>query len=119
MGWEWGDHVRGVSCAWGRFVAAGVVGALMWGALPFQASADPVSSLPEATRSLEQAQGSGQRVEVTSLRSESSETYATPDGNMETDQHLRPSSALGRSRHETGPGTVAPCCARHPARRFR
>nr|WSX74756.1 LamG domain-containing protein [Streptomyces sp. NBC_00899] len=37
-----------------------------------------------------QAAGAGQNVEISSLRTESSETYATPDGGMETDQHLRP-----------------------------
>lgn len=32
----------------------------------------------------------GQTVEITSQRTESSETYATPDGGLQTDQHLRP-----------------------------
>jgi Concanavalin A-like lectin/glucanases superfamily len=32
----------------------------------------------------------GRRVEITSQRTESSETYAAPDGGLETDQHLRP-----------------------------
>jgi hypothetical protein len=37
-----------------------------------------------------EAADAGQNVEITSQRTESSETYATPDGGLETDQHLRP-----------------------------
>lgn len=37
-----------------------------------------------------EAAGAGKNVEISSLRTESSETYATPDGGMETDEHLRP-----------------------------
>ncbi|MGW7380054.1 LamG-like jellyroll fold domain-containing protein [Streptomyces sp. NPDC054794] len=36
------------------------------------------------------AEASGSNVEVTSLRTESSEVYATPDGQMEAVQHLKP-----------------------------
>ncbi|WP_055586593.1 LamG-like jellyroll fold domain-containing protein [Streptacidiphilus griseoplanus] len=37
-----------------------------------------------------EATGTGQKVEISSLLTESSETYATPDGGYEMDQHLRP-----------------------------
>ncbi|MFF7153981.1 LamG-like jellyroll fold domain-containing protein [Streptomyces sp. NPDC008139] len=37
-----------------------------------------------------EAAEAGQSVEITSLRTESNETYALPDGSLETDQHLRP-----------------------------
>lgn len=36
------------------------------------------------------AEDSGSNVEITSLRSESSEVYATPDGQLEAVQHLKP-----------------------------
>ena len=41
-----------------------------------------------------EAAGVGQNVEISSQRTESSETYATPDGGLETDHHLRPVRAL-------------------------
>lgn len=37
-----------------------------------------------------QAARSGKKVEITSLRSETSETYALPNGNFESVEHLRP-----------------------------
>jgi hypothetical protein len=59
----------------------GAVGALLWGAAPVAAWADPVAApLSEAERALEQAQESGQRVEVVGQRTESTTTYANPDG---------------------------------------
>lgn len=64
----------------------------MWGVLPFQIST-ATAAPPQAQsteQALQEAQESGQWVEVPSLRDESSETYATPDGGLETDQHLRP-----------------------------
>lgn len=92
----------------------------MWGVLPFQASAQPTTlPVPDTERAVAQAQGSGQPVEVTSLRDESSETYATPDGGFEVDQHLRPVRArvagawkpIDDTLVEQPDGSVAPAAA--------
>ncbi|MFI0719142.1 LamG-like jellyroll fold domain-containing protein [Streptomyces sp. NPDC021224] len=66
-----------------------------------------------------QAADAGQNVEISSLRTESSETYATPDGGMETDQHLRPVRArvgggwktLDNTLVEQPDGSIAPAVA--------
>lgn len=74
-------YVRVLKHAWGRLVVAGVVGALLWGASPLEASADDAAvPLSEAEQALEQAQDSGQQVEVVGQRTESTTTYANPDG---------------------------------------
>ncbi len=65
---------------------------------------------------LDQAGRVGEPVEVLSLRGESSEVFATPDGNLEAREYLRPNRArLDGAWHsidtdlaETGDGTVAP-----------
>ncbi|MFI0939445.1 LamG-like jellyroll fold domain-containing protein [Streptomyces sp. NPDC021020] len=81
-------------------LAVGMVQPLATGAAaaptqaPGKAPASGRAAQPQAAASesaaLAQAASTGQRVEVTSLRDESSETYATPGGGLETDQHLRP-----------------------------
>jgi concanavalin A-like lectin/glucanase superfamily protein len=66
-----------------------------------------------------QAADTGQRVEITSLRTESSETYATPDGGLELDQHLRPVrarvggvwKAIDNTLVKRPDGSVAPAVA--------
>ncbi|GAA1042262.1 LamG domain-containing protein [Streptomyces murinus] len=66
-----------------------------------------------------QAADTGQRVEVTSLRTESSETYARPDGGLESDQHLRPVrarvggawKAIDNTLVKQPDGSVAPAVA--------
>ncbi|WUT04209.1 LamG domain-containing protein [Streptomyces sp. NBC_00704] len=46
-------------------------------------SGEDIKALAEAART-------GKRVEITSLRGESSEVYATPEGHLEAREHLRP-----------------------------
>ncbi|MGW8384374.1 LamG-like jellyroll fold domain-containing protein [Streptomyces albidoflavus] len=84
---------------------AGLTGVtLLWGAVP-DASAHP-ASVPEAVRQAEKPSGepsavseedalaeakrTGQSVEVVSLRGESSDVYATPEGQLEAREYLRP-----------------------------
>lgn len=65
------------------------------------------------------ASGTGRKVEVTSLRTESSETYAMPGGGLETDQHLRPVrarvggvwKAIDNTLVKRPDGTVGPAVA--------
>ncbi|WP_437115673.1 LamG-like jellyroll fold domain-containing protein [Streptomyces griseoviridis] len=52
-------------------------------------NAEPGAALTEA-EALAQARRTGERAEVTSLRAETSEVFATPDGNLEWTEHLRP-----------------------------
>ena len=62
------------------------------------------------------AVSSGENVEISSLRDESSETYATPDGDLEAVQHLRPVRArvdggwkdLDNTLVKDGDGSVSP-----------
>lgn len=76
------------------------------------------TALTESAAAAEAA-GAGQNVEVSSLRTESSETYATPDGGMETDEHLRPVRArvggawkpIDNTLVEQPDGSIAPAVA--------
>ncbi|WP_329119300.1 LamG domain-containing protein [Streptomyces sp. NBC_01465] len=52
--------------------------------------AKPVKSALTQQAALDAAESGGANVEITSMRDESSETYATPDGQLEAVQHLRP-----------------------------
>ena len=108
--------------AWARFVAAGAVGALLWGAAPVEAWADPAPApLSEAERALEQAQESGQQVEVVGQRTESTTTYANPDGfSFTLDQATAPVRvkrsdgswvAPDATLHRAADGSVAPAAA--------
>ncbi|MGW7169767.1 LamG domain-containing protein [Streptomyces sp. NPDC054884] len=68
------------------------------------------------TEALARAESSGAPVEVTSLRGESTEVFATPDGNLEAREYLRPVRArvggewkpVDTALARTGDGTVAP-----------
>ncbi|MFE0629001.1 LamG-like jellyroll fold domain-containing protein [Streptomyces sp. NPDC058864] len=48
------------------------------------------TTAPTEEAALAEADSTGRKVEVTSLRNESEEVYATPDGKLESVQHLRP-----------------------------
>jgi hypothetical protein len=98
------------------------VGALLWGAAPVVAWAGPApAALSEAERALGQAQESGQRVEVVGQRTESTTTYANPDGfSFTLDQATAPvrvkrsdSSwvAPDATLHWSSDGSVAPAAA--------
>jgi Concanavalin A-like lectin/glucanases superfamily len=50
----------------------------------------PLRATADAKVAQAEAASSGENVEITSLRDESSEVYATPDGDFEAVQHLRP-----------------------------
>ncbi|MER6270534.1 LamG-like jellyroll fold domain-containing protein [Streptomyces sp900105755] len=73
--------------------AAGARGsAAATGASAQQGGADDATAATAATEeeALAAARRSGQNVEVVSLRGESSDTYATPDGHLEAREYLRP-----------------------------
>ncbi|MEU6848594.1 LamG-like jellyroll fold domain-containing protein [Actinacidiphila alni] len=86
---------------------------------------DKGSSLAKSSSALTQdaaeakAAATGADVEITSMRSESAETYATADGNLEVVQHLRPVRArvagawqpVDNTLAVTGQGTVVPKAA--------
>lgn len=128
----WWRRVRGRGLV--RAVAGGVLGgALTVGFLPPAAVAAPTSlsqaaaavptsaesSSPDArseTEAIEQAKKTGESVEVTSLRGQSSEVFATPDGKLEAREYLRPVRArvdgqwrpIDADLATTGDGMVAP-----------
>ncbi|MGX1269715.1 hypothetical protein [Streptomyces phaeoluteigriseus] len=66
-----------------------------------------------------QAARSKKKVEITSLRGETSETYALPNGNFEAVQHLRPVrarvdggwQAIDTALHKRADGSIAPKAA--------
>ncbi|WUH89251.1 LamG domain-containing protein [Streptomyces sp. NBC_00433] len=74
---------------------------------------------PTQSAAAAEAASAGRNVEISSLRTESSETYATPDGGMETDQHLRPVrarvggawKAIDNTLVEQPDGSIAPAVA--------
>ncbi|MFF4566528.1 LamG domain-containing protein [Streptomyces sp. NPDC001435] len=65
---------------------------------------------------LARAKRSGKRVEVTALRSETSEVFARPDGTLEADEHMRPVRTrvggawkdIDTTLHRRSDGTVTP-----------
>lgn len=67
--------------------AAEVAGADAAGAA---ADAGVEDGASEETRALAEAARTGKPVEIASLRGESNEVYATPEGNLEDREHLRP-----------------------------
>ncbi|MFJ5611965.1 LamG-like jellyroll fold domain-containing protein [Streptomyces sp. NPDC093221] len=83
---------RARKLAW-RGVAVGAAATVAWAGLaPLDATADP-APVPqtEAQRDLDQAQASGQPVEVVGARTENTTTYANPDGiTMRLDQFTAP-----------------------------
>ncbi|MFJ1621786.1 LamG-like jellyroll fold domain-containing protein [Streptomyces sp. NPDC088190] len=117
-------------------VAAVALSLLAGGALTPQAVAAPVPQAPKAAEptggdtastagsdaesSIDAAQARAKRegrpVEVMSLRGESREVFATPDGNLEAQEHLRPVrtrvggewKAIDTALARTGDGGVAP-----------
>ncbi|MFJ6570662.1 LamG-like jellyroll fold domain-containing protein [Streptomyces sp. NPDC091292] len=78
-------------------------------------SADAPDAVTEA-EALAQAKREGEPVEIASLRGESSEVFATPDGNLEAREHLRPVrarvdgawKAIDTGLAKAGAGMVAP-----------
>ncbi|WP_327234772.1 LamG domain-containing protein [Streptomyces sp. NBC_01317] len=64
-------------------------------------TSDPSDAAASAARS------SGANVEITSLRTESSEVYATPDGQLEAVQHLKPVRTRLDGRWKTIDNTLA------------
>ena len=98
----------------------GVLGALAWaGVLPLPAVADePSAPTTEAEQALADAQASGQPVEVVGQRTETTTTYANPDGVTFTlDQAVQPVRVRTASGSWTAPdptlqvasdGSVAP-----------
>lgn len=96
-------HARFRSGAVALLVSVVLVGGLTSAAYASGAAPPPASSAGTADRAadgdtaadprkaaLAEAARSGKNVEVVSLRNESSETFATPDGYLEMEQHLRP-----------------------------
>ncbi|MGW6274565.1 LamG-like jellyroll fold domain-containing protein [Streptomyces sp. NPDC055060] len=97
---------RRVRSRGGARALAGLVGvAIVAGLAPAASAADVARAVPAAAKSaaeepaaaqagaeaaLAQAKRSGKPVEVTSLRSASSDVYATADGNLEAREYLRP-----------------------------
>ncbi|MFE2302499.1 LamG-like jellyroll fold domain-containing protein [Streptomyces sp. NPDC059445] len=87
------------------------------GALHAQSSGVKAAATLSAAE--EAAESAGTNVEVTSLRSESSEVYATPDGQLEAVQHLKPVRArvngawapIDNTLVKGSDGTVAPKAA--------
>ncbi|MEV3855587.1 LamG-like jellyroll fold domain-containing protein [Streptomyces sp. NPDC050095] len=77
-------------------VVAGVVQPVVFAAPAHAAPAAPtgsgsaVKSAVTQSAALAAAEDGGLNVEITSLRSESGEVYATPDGQLEAVQHLKP-----------------------------
>lgn len=53
-------------------------------------AAEAPSTAESQNAALTKAAALGQKVEITSLRDETTETFATPDGHLEAVQHLRP-----------------------------
>ena len=118
-------HNRVVALALTLMTAAGAApaasAAVGLGTVPLRAgtaartSDDPAS--PTTTdEALAQARKTGKDVEVDSLRSESGDVYATPDGNLEAREYLRPVRTRVDGRWKpvdtdlarTSRGTVAP-----------
>ncbi|NBM18085.1 LamG-like jellyroll fold domain-containing protein [Streptomyces sp. GC420] len=85
---------------------------------PTVEEASDADTLSEA-EALERAKRSGTNVEIASLRGESSEVYATPDGKLEAREHLRPVRArvggewkpIDTGLAKRADGTVAPRAA--------
>ena len=85
--------MRGVGSAMRRIAVTGALGALVWSGLsPLPAAADaPSAPVTEAEQALADAQSSGQPVEVVGQRTETTTTYANPDGVTFTlDQAVQP-----------------------------
>ncbi|QLJ02885.1 LamG domain-containing protein [Streptomyces sp. NEAU-sy36] len=93
-------------------------GATRTGASAAATSAAPSAEQPELTEAaaFAQARHTGKPVEVASLRGESREVYATPEGNLEAREHLRPVRAraggqwkpIDTDLAKTDSGMVAP-----------
>ncbi|MFJ2959942.1 LamG-like jellyroll fold domain-containing protein [Streptomyces sp. NPDC087270] len=106
-----------------RFAVVGVLGALAWsGVSPLPAAADdPSTPTSEAEQALADAQASGQQVEVVGQRTETTTTYANPDGLTFTlDQAVQPVRVRTANGSWTAPdptlyltsgGSVAPKAA--------
>ncbi|WP_018543807.1 LamG-like jellyroll fold domain-containing protein [Streptomyces sp. LaPpAH-108] len=79
-------------------------------------SAADATTIHSESEALAKAEKSGEPVEVTSLRGESSEVFATPEGDLEAREYLRPVWARDNGRWKrvdtelaaTGEGMVAP-----------
>ncbi|QIY59398.1 LamG domain-containing protein [Streptomyces sp. RPA4-5] len=117
---------RVLSAGIGGLLTAGLLpaplGPAVWAApRPSAAAAAPTSDTqaPDEDSALEQAKRTGREVEVTSLRGESADVVATPEGKLQARQYLRPvrTRASGGWRDidtdlaKTGDGTVAPKAA--------
>ena len=119
-----GRHVWAVGMVLSTAVTLGVLAptGAMAVAAPYEVSAAAAAENPTPglavteSEALARAERSGKAVEVSSLRAESSEVFATPDGKLEAREYLRPVRArvagvwkdIDTDLAKTGEGMVAP-----------
>lgn len=112
---------RAVSAIAGLTLLGGVLPALTGTAVAApraqqEVTREAVSAKATEDAAFGQAARSGEKVEITSLRGESSETYALPNGNFEAVEHLRPVrarvdgewKAIDTALEKRADGSIAP-----------